>query len=149
MPIVTSIRQHKILLDTHVWYWVALGEPMFRRDFLNSLESAKENDRIYLSAISVWEIGMMGTKKKKIQFEMDVLNWVEQSIGNLGIQLVPLSPKIAIESSRLPIEVHGDPADRILIASANEVNALLVTCDAQLIEYGKGKHISVYDPTKA
>ena len=103
MPIVNKIQQHKILLDTHVWFWVAIGEPVFRRDFLNSLESAKENEKIFLSAISVWEIGMMSTKKK-IQFEMDVLDWVEQAIGNLGIKLISLTRKIATESSRLPIK---------------------------------------------
>lgn len=148
MPIVRKIQQHKILLDTHVWYWVAIGEPVFQSDFLNSLERAKENEKILLSAISVWEIGMMSTKKKKIQFEMDVLDWVEQSISNLGITLIPLSPKIAIESCRLPIEIHGDPSDRMLIATAHEENALLITCDAKLIEYGRGRHISVYNPGK-
>jgi len=65
MPIVSKIQQHKILFDTHVWYWVSIGEPVFQSDFLNSLERSKENEKILLSAISVWEIGMMSTKKKE------------------------------------------------------------------------------------
>ena len=147
MPIVNKIQQHKILLDTHVWYWIAIGEQVFRRDFLRSLELAKENERVLLSSISVWEIGMM-TAKKKIHLDMDVLDWVEHAIGNLRIKLVSLTPKIAIESSRLPLEIHGDPADRMIVASSQEENALLVTCDTKLIDYGKGRHISVYNPSK-
>jgi PIN domain nuclease of toxin-antitoxin system len=100
---------------------------------------------ILISPISIWEIGML-VEKNRISIEMDVLDWVEQSLEGSGTKLVPISPRVAIQSSRLPGIIHGDPADRILVATAFEENAVLVTCDRQLLEYGKGRFISVYNP---
>lgn len=59
-----------------------------------------------------------------------------------------LSPQGAVLSSRLPGEVHGDPVDRILIATAFETHSVLVTCDEKILEYGKSQFINVYDPRK-
>jgi PIN domain nuclease of toxin-antitoxin system len=57
-----------------------------------------------------------------------------------------MTPKIAIQSTRLPGIIHGDPADRILTATAHEENAVLVTCDEKLLKYGEENFISVYNP---
>ena len=59
---------------------------------------------------------------------------------------MPITPRIAIQSTRLPENAHGDPADKILIATAHECNAVLVTHDQKILEYGKGRFIYVYDP---
>ena len=60
-----------------------------------------------------------------------------------GLHLVPLTPEIAVQSTRLPGTVHGDPADRILIATARVLNATLLTADAKIRAYGKSGHLSV------
>jgi PIN domain nuclease of toxin-antitoxin system len=57
--------------------------------------------------------------------------------------LVPLAPEIAVESSRLPGTFHGDPADRIIVATARREGAILLTRDERIIAYGKGKHLPV------
>ncbi|MEM1282619.1 MAG: hypothetical protein AAGG81_03615 [Chlamydiota bacterium] len=62
------------------------------------------------------------------------------------IELVDISPRIAIQNSRLPGEIHGDLADKILVATARETSSVLVTHDSKLINYGKGKFITVHDP---
>ena len=87
----------------------------------------------------------MLVEKRRIGLEMDCLDWVEEALGN-GINLLPLTPRIAIQSTRLPENSHGDPADRILIATAHEYHAILVTHDQKLLNYGKNKFIDVYDP---
>lgn len=61
--------------------------------------------------------------------------------------MVSISPKAAIQSSRLPGTIQGDPSDRIIIATAHEENAVLVTRDEKILEYGLDKFISVFDPT--
>ena len=68
------------------------------------------------------------------------------AFSEFGFKLVPLSPKIAIESTRLPEQFHGDPADRILIATAREENAVLITYDTKLLIYGHDRFFSVHDP---
>ncbi|MDN3509391.1 MAG: PIN domain-containing protein [Candidatus Neptunochlamydia sp.] len=64
------------------------------------------------------------------------------------MQLCPITPRIAIQSTRLVDEVHGDPIDRLLMATASEENAILVTCDKKLLKYATGKFISAHNPCK-
>lgn len=146
MPIIKSIKHHKLVLDTHVWLWLMLGSSNLSRPFRQSIELSQKHHGILISAISIWEIGMLA-ERKRIQLEMDALDWTLQALDFPGIRLVQMTPKIAIQSTRLPGIVHGDPADRILIATAHEENAVLVTCDEKLLKYGEDRFVSVYDPT--
>lgn len=147
MPIIKHIQQHKLLLDTHVWIWVASGDPILAPVFRETVDRERTQERILISAISIWEIGML-VEKKRLELEMDCLDWVERFLSQPGVSLCALSPRIAIQSTRLPGEIHSDPADRILVASAHEEGAVLVTCDEKLLEYGKGRFVNVYDPRK-
>ncbi len=122
-----------------------MGEEKLKKNFIESLEAAAAKDNVYISAISLWEIGML-VERKRIELEMDCLDWVQQALDMPGTNLIPLSPQIAIQSSRLPGNFHGDPADRILVASAFESKAVLVTHDQKILVYGKDKFIHVYDP---
>lgn len=147
MPVVKALRQHKILLDTHVFLWLVTGNKDLSSTFIKAAERAKESDRLYLSAISVWEIGMLH-QRERIDLGMDPLDWMEDAIEESGVQLLPISVPVAIESSRLPGVVHGDPADRLLVATAHEYHTVLSTKDAKLLTYGKNHFISVYNPMK-
>lgn len=149
MPIVKKIKQHKVLLDTHVWIWLMLGSNELSKDFIKSIKTAQENENILISPISIWEIGMLEAKNK-IRLDRDCQDWIDHALNHEGIKLVALTPRIAIQSSRLPGDLpgdlHGDPADRLLIATAHEENAVLVSCDSKIIDYGVGQFISVHDP---
>lgn len=147
MPILKQIHKRKLVLDTHVWIWVMEGKPVFHDKFLKSLRYQQDNDGLLISPISIWEIGTL-VEKNRLKLGMDRLDWVETALQKEGVNVVPLSPTIAIQSTRLPGDVHGDPADRILIATAHEHQATLVTCDPKILEYGKGKFINVFDPKK-
>lgn len=145
MPKINAIKQHKLVLDTHVWIWLMMGSPELSRSFRRGIENSQKNHGILISIISIWEIGML-TERKRIQLDMDPLDWVCQALDFSGTRLVQMTPKIAIQSTRLPGTIHGDPADRILVATAHEENAVLVTCDEKLLLYGEDKFISVHDP---
>jgi PIN domain nuclease of toxin-antitoxin system len=145
MPIVKKLEQHKLLLDTHVWIWLMNEDLKLSSNFLKAVDRCQKQDTILISAISIWEIGML-VEKKRIELNMDCLDWVERSLSLSGIVLVPISPRIAIQSTRLPGVIHGDPADRILIATAVEESAVLATHDQKLLDYGTGKFLSMHDP---
>ena len=145
MPILKKLKQHKILLDTHVWIWLMTGDDRLGKSFRKTIMEDTDKELILVSAISVWELGML-VEKKRIELEMDCLDWAMQALKTPGINLVPLTPSIAVLSTRLPQNPHGDPADRILIASAYENHAVLVTHDQKLIDFGKSKFINVHDP---
>jgi len=74
------------------------------------------------------------------------MDWVEDALSapGLSLSLIPLTPEIAIKSTRLPGNFHGDPADRILAATTQVMNAVLVTCDRKLLDYGKQGFISTF-----
>lgn len=145
MPVYKNLRKHKLLLDTHIWIWLLLGNERLNLSFRHAVEQYKEKELIFISAISIWELGML-VERKRIQLEIDCLDWVEQALAGSNIELIELTPRIAIQSSRLPETCHGDPADRILIATAYENQAILVTHDQKILDYGKSKFIGVYDP---
>jgi PIN domain nuclease of toxin-antitoxin system len=145
MPVVKTLKQHKLVLDTHVWIWLLQGESSLCTAFRKAVTHSQKLEGVYISAISVWEIGKL-VEKNKIQLEMDTLDWVEQALDMPGVKLLPISPRIAIQSSRLPGTVHGDPADQLLISTAHEHNAILVTCDEKILHYGKDRYVSVHDP---
>ncbi len=145
MPNIKVLQQHKVIFDTHVFLWYMFGKPMFSQKFQNEISRVQKLHPILISPMSIWEIGMFA-QRNRISLEMDYLEWVEQALTDPGFTMTSFSPQVAIMSSRLPGEVHGDPVDRILIATAFETHAVLVTCDEKILEYGKNQFISVYDP---
>ena len=89
----------------------------------------------------------MLVERKRISLEMDLSDWLNQWIESPGILAAEFSFQVALLSNRLPGSLHGDPADRILIATAYQENAVLVTADEKILSYGKEPFISVYNPT--
>jgi len=146
MPVVKEIKQHKILLDTHVWIWIAQGNPIISPLARKFIERARERDHLLIAPISIWEISML-VERKRIVLEMDITDWLKQWVELPGISIAEFTFEVAILSNRLPNFPHGDPADRILVASASEANAVLVTADEKILAFGHDHFISVYDPT--
>ena len=131
-----------LLLDTHIWIWATNGEvERLSPECLSVLSEASDRS-LGVSAISVWEVGMLEAKGR-IRFSQTCLDWVRQALAAPRLRLVQLTPEIAIESSRLPGDIHGDPADRILAATARLLGATLVTQDQKLLKYGEQFFISV------
>lgn len=144
MPKPARTKQ-PLLLDTHIWIWLMNGEePLRSSRALGVIEAAVRPALIRVSAISVWEVGMLEAKGR-IALDIEVGEWVRQALTAPGISLVPLTPDIALASSRLPGELHGDPADRLIAATARSLDAVLVTRDQGLISYGGQGHVAVLE----
>ena len=103
-----------ILLDTHAWVWWAASSPNLSRKSARAIEAAK---KIYISAISCWEVAMLVAKNRLI-LDRDVEIWLDHALKLPGVEMVPLTHKIAVRSSRLGTGFHGDPVDCILVATA-------------------------------
>jgi len=132
-----------IVLDTHAWIWLINGDEQLRlSEALPLIERAAQFSNVKVSAISVWEVSMLEAKGR-ISFSIECLDWVKQALAAPGISLVPLTPEISVLSSRLPGEFHGDPADRIIVATALELSASLVTKDKKILRYSKSNPLNV------
>jgi PIN domain nuclease of toxin-antitoxin system len=97
---------------------------------------AARRDGLIVSAISVWEIGVLSAKGR-IQLSVPLRGWIENALHAPGIRLTPLDAAAAVESTLLPGEPHGDSADRMLIATARTQNIPIATRDKDILEYGK------------
>ncbi len=132
-----------ILLDTHVWIWLIGGnQRLAHSKSLAVIEKASKANSLKVAAISVWEVAMLEAKQR-LTFPMSCLDWVEQALAAPGISLAPLLPAISVESTRLPGEFHGDPADRILVATARKMGAVLVTDDSRIKAYGEAGFVRI------
>jgi PIN domain nuclease of toxin-antitoxin system len=122
-----------IVLDTHVWvWWVHGGEQLTQAQ--REIITANETDLIGVSAISCWEITKL-VEYGRLELPCSLEEWFEQALSYPGIQVLALTPEIAIESTRLPGEFHRDPADQIIVATARVYGCPLVTSDEKILNY--------------
>lgn len=135
MPTGTD-RPRGVLLDTHIWLRLEAMTAPLSRQALRAVEIARRERSVYVSAISIWELAMIVLRKR---FELDrpIRTWVEAAFEQPDIQLLPLSPEIAIEAAELPAPMHKDPADRMIVASARVERLVLVTCDRPMLAFAK------------
>jgi PIN domain nuclease of toxin-antitoxin system len=132
-----------LLLDTHYWIWLQAGaKHQLTPKTVRMIEQAAARGSMLLSVISVWELGVLEAKGR-IRLQSPCAQWVREALATPGLSLAPLTPEIALESSRLPGSFHGDPADRIIVATARSLGARLLTRDMKMIEYGRQRHVAV------
>jgi PIN domain nuclease of toxin-antitoxin system len=122
-----------IVLDTHVWvWWIHGGEQLTQAQ--REIITANETDLIGVSAISCWEIAKL-VEYGRLELPCSSEEWFEQALSYPGIQVLALTPEIAIGSTRLPGEFHRDPADQIIVATARVYGCPLVTSDEKILNY--------------
>jgi PIN domain nuclease of toxin-antitoxin system len=122
-----------ILLDTHVLIWWANGEHERLSAAAIAAIEAEEQQRL-VSAISCWEVAMLA-ERRRLGLSVDMERWLNLVASVPRLQLLPLSPAVAVASTRLPGTFHGDPADRFLVAQARHLNIALVTADSKIRAY--------------
>ncbi len=126
-----------IILDSHIWIWWVSENSKLAPEY-KDLISSMQPSGIGISSISCWEIALLNAKGRLV-FSESVLRWLEISLSLPNTILLPLSPRIAVESNNLPGEFHRDPADRIIVATARVYNCPLITYDSKILEYAHVK----------
>lgn len=124
-----------IVLDTHVMLWWANGDTtqlssMARKAIAAELKSG----RVIISSISAWELAML-VARERVMLALDTREWLHL-IGQIeGVEFMPVTNDIAINSVELPGEFHKDPADRLIVATARQLGAVLITADEKIRNY--------------
>lgn len=136
-----SKQDRGILLDTHTWIWLFNGSTELSQNTIRQIDISGNQGKIFISAISVWELSML-MAKNRVNLSQPIQQWVKNSFSQPGVNLSALLPEVAIESSFLPGEFHGDPADRIIVASARINNLTLLTRDKKILGYGKQGYVN-------
>jgi PIN domain nuclease of toxin-antitoxin system len=136
-----------VLLDTHIWLDVALGrERGMTAGVLRKLDRAASAASLYVAAITPWEIAMLA-RDGKIRVSGSVREFIAESLRDTRTAVAPLEPAIAVDAVELPAWDHRDPADRMIVATARHMRALLVTRDAAILGYAASvKAVRVLEP---
>jgi PIN domain nuclease of toxin-antitoxin system len=121
-----------ILLDTHALIWLDQDDPMLGPIARQQADAALKGNRLAASAISFWEIAML-VAKQRIVIDVPLPIW-RHDLLNLGLIEIPVSGEIGITSVQLD-QLHGDPADRIIVATALFQSAVLMTADRKLLDW--------------
>lgn len=135
-----------VVLDTHVLIWLVNGdEKIIKSNFLPFINKAIKKNSIFIPAICLWEISML-VSKNRITLTENTIDWIRNATSAPGISIYPLSPEVAFESTILPGDFHGDPADRMIVATTRILDATLLTFDKQIINYSKKGYIKIKIP---
>lgn len=124
----------RILLDTCAMIFVA-NDSRISEEAETEISEAAYEGRLYVSPMSAWEIGV-GVAKNRLRLPLGPLEFFQRFLNLMQAQVSAVSPEILIGSSNLPGRLHGDPMDRILIATARNLDMVLVTRDQPILEYG-------------
>ena len=122
-----------IMLDTHIWIWWVHDDSQLPEAYKEYIRN-NEAHGIGISAISCWEIAKL-IEYGRLTLPLDIHEWFDQAFMYPGMQLLPLTPHIAIASTQLPPPFHKDPADQIIVATARIYNCPLVSLDGKIQKY--------------
>jgi PIN domain nuclease of toxin-antitoxin system len=122
------------LLDTHAWVWWVTEDHRLARPARRAIEAARARGTLALSLISVWEVAKK-VEKGQLVLDRPVDDWLDLAAARADLQLVDLTRPILVESCRLPQPFHGDPADQMIVATARDRHAVIVTKDERIRGY--------------
>jgi PIN domain nuclease of toxin-antitoxin system len=130
----------KLLLDTCAIIWIAMGETISKASREALSEAAGSDGIVRVSPISAWELGLLAARSllPAAQSPQDLFGEVAETAG---VWVEALTPEILIQSSFLPGEIHRDPADRILLATARALDLTIVTRDRPILRYAEQGYV--------
>ncbi len=124
-----------ILLDTHALIWWVSDPrriPAKARRLIDAQVAA--SSPVAVSSISLWEVAML-VARKRLELAIDTTTWIASVEALPFLTFVPVDNRIAVRAVQLEAFPHGDPADRMIVATALGLGATLLTADARLRAY--------------
>jgi PIN domain nuclease of toxin-antitoxin system len=130
-----------ILLDTHAAIWITEDQPLAKGAIEAVNAAYRTGSAVFVSAISAWEVGLL-VSRNRLGLVARPERWFQRLLAVPGVRLADLSPDILIASSFLPGTPPRDRADRIILATARDLGATLITRDRLMLKYGEGGQVS-------
>jgi PIN domain nuclease of toxin-antitoxin system len=132
-------NQFSVLLDTCAVIFIANGDRL-HTGAQAAITRAAVGGGVLVSPVSAWEVGLL-TAKGRVQFQPNARQWFLNFLALDGVRLIPLTAEAAIDSAFLAPPFHGDPADRLLTATAQALHVPMVTRDKRLLAYAEAGHM--------
>jgi PIN domain nuclease of toxin-antitoxin system len=129
-----------LLLDTCALIWSSDSNGL-QGEAADAIRTSMENGMsVFVSPISAWEIGML-IDKGRLTITENPHTWLRRLILKDGVRLAEMTVDMLLTSASLPDLAHGDPADRIIIATAREYGLRIVTRDRKILDYADKGHV--------
>ena len=119
------------LLDTYILLWLASDQTKLTEKVKSTIDANAGS--LYVSSISAFEI-VIKHQKNKLKLPLSPEVWFHRAITLYGIDEITINSEILIKSALLP-QIHNDPVDRIIIASAMMNNAEIISKDSLISQY--------------
>jgi PIN domain nuclease of toxin-antitoxin system len=129
-----------IVLDTHVWVWYVDDPTQLSAPARTSIDQALREKAVLISSISVWEVALL-VVSGRLELTIDVHDWIAKCEALPSFTFVPVDNAIFLKSVFLSAQLHNDPADRIIIATALMRGVPVVTKDRRIRKYAKVQSI--------
>lgn len=123
-----------IVLDTLAWVWWAASPERLSKPARARIDREIEEGAVHVSAISCWEVSLL-VRRGRLALSLDVADWIATMETLPFLRFVPIDNRIALRSNSLAGDLHEDPADRLIVATAQTLGAALITKDARLQSY--------------
>jgi PIN domain nuclease of toxin-antitoxin system len=117
-----------IVLDTHVWVWWVNGDEQLSE---RAYQAIINENRLGICSISCWEVATL-VRKGRLAFSVNVEQWIEQALAFPGVEILPLHWHTAMLAGGERFNFENDPADRLIVATAFQYEAPLLTADRKL-----------------
>lgn len=136
-----------IVIDTHALVWLIQGDERLGRTARDIAAQSQAAGTILIPSIVPWEVSML-VGKDRMALGLPVNEWFDRVLASRGFAMAPLECQMAIDAGMLPGAIHGDPADRIVIATARYLRLPLLTADRRICDYGEDGHVAVIDASR-
>ncbi len=124
-----------IVLDTHALVWWVSGSKELSAAAARAIEKeVREEGEILVSAITAWEIAML-VERGRLVISRELGEWIDLVKAIENVRFVAVDDAIAVQAVLLPGNLHKDPADRFIVATARKYGATLITKDEKLSAY--------------
>lgn len=118
-----------IVFDTHAFVWWVASRSKLSARARKAIDKAHERA---ISDITLWEIASL-VELGRLRLDRDVEAWLHQAIEDSGVEVIAIDAAVAARSTRMAQDFHGDPADRLIAATAVVHGATLITADQRLL----------------
>jgi PIN domain nuclease of toxin-antitoxin system len=132
----------RIALDTHCWLWWLIPDVRMSMRERQALDSLAAEKKLCVPAICIWEAQMLSSRGR-IELPLPFAAWLRQATAAEMLTVLPLDADVAIALNDLPASFHGDPADRMIVATARANGLPLATHDKAI---RKSRLVKIWTP---
>ena len=135
-----------LLLDTHIWLWsIDLDVRRLGRRARQIISRAESTGTIRVSPVSIFEVTTL-QRSGRLRLSHSAEQWIRHALEAPGVRLAELSAAVAIDAGGIPRDALADPLDRLLVATARQLDATFMTSDARILDYAtKSGNVRVHD----